>query len=77
MDAIITNPPYGIREGRLKRALKLHKVLSEKGKRVLKKGGIMVVITPHHHMFEGWDILEKRKVVSGGLEVFVMVMRNT
>jgi len=76
IDAIITNPPYGIREGNLKRALKLHRALSEKGKKVLRKGGIMVVITPHYHMFEGWDILEKRQVVSGGLEVFVMVMHN-
>ncbi len=74
-DAIVTNPPYGLRMGSLRRAMALHRHLFSEGKRYLSDGGVMVVITPHESLVEGWKVERRWRVVAGGLELSVLLLR--
>ncbi len=73
-DAIVTNPPYGLRMGSLKRAKMLHRHLFSRGGNYLRDGGVMVVITPHESLVEGWNVKKKWGVVAGGLELSVLLL---
>ncbi|RLE66282.1 MAG: hypothetical protein DRJ38_02085 [Thermoprotei archaeon] len=45
-DAIITNPPFGIREKSIYTLSRLYSLLVEKSKKLLRKEGILCVLTP-------------------------------
>ena len=74
-DAIVTNPPYGVRMGSLRRAKMLHRHLFSEGRKYLSDGGVMVVITPHESLVGGWEIMRRWRVVAGGLELSVLLLR--
>ncbi len=66
MDAsvLVSNPPYGYREGSLKKALRIHEHL-----RRLVEGRRFVIITPHVDYFKGYPFY---RTLSGGLELYVV-----
>ncbi len=73
-DAIVTNPPYGIRMGSLVKAKKVHRYLFSRGGEYLSEGGVMVVITPHRSLVKGWEVGKEWRVVAGGLELSILLL---
>ncbi len=75
-DAIISNPPYGIRLGSPRKALKVHKAIAELALQCLSPRGRMVVITPHLRLLAEYlnvQPTEQFKTFSGDLQVEIGV----
>ena len=75
-DVIITNPPYGIRLGSPRKALKVHEAVVMFAHKYLHPGGKLVIITPHLTKVEsyfGYTPIDRYTTFSGDLPVEIGV----
>ncbi len=75
-NAIVSNPPYGIRLGNPQKALRVHRAIAELALQWLGPGGRIVVITPHLQFFSeclNAQPIEQFKTFSGDLPVDIGV----
>ncbi len=78
-DAIVTNPPYGIRMGGPGKARKALEDLFHSSQKLLDENGLLVLITPHRGWAmedagkTGFRLLEERRVLHGNLYAWIMV----
>ncbi len=83
VDAIVTNPPYGIRMLRRKYLRKLYSDFLKSAKNILSNKGRIVIITAERSLFKeealkaGYNILSIRKVLHGNLEVEIIKIEPT
>jgi len=81
-DAVITNPPFGIRERSPYGIAALYRALVEKSSVVLKEGGRMCVLTPRRRTLcrlleeRGFELERVVKVRHGGLTSCIIVGRK-
>lgn len=83
VDAIVTNPPYGIRMLRREYLRKLYSDFLKSAKNILGNKGRIVIITAEHSLFKeealktGYNILSARKILHGNLEVEIVKIKPT
>ncbi len=82
VDAIVTNPPYGIRLGSPRRVRRMYPEILRALYAVLRPGGVFAVITPDSAVFDrearraGFLGLHARKVRHGDLWAAILVYRK-
>ncbi|MCP3982028.1 MAG: methyltransferase [bacterium] len=80
-DFIVTDPPYGVRQGRRIRLDELYRDLLRSFERALCPEGCVVVIVVKHRTFRsaldavGLNPVHERKVETGGLSPWIFVLR--
>lgn len=84
VDAIITNPPFGIREKAIGGVYKVYKCLFNLAESVLKENGVFVLITPRRKIIKklieeyGKDfyLVKDIEIYEGGLSSTIYVFRK-
>jgi len=82
VDAIITNPPFGVRERAKGGLYKVYRCLFDLAEKVLRSDGLLILLTSRSGLIKellekykfSFDIIEKRTIIEGGLlsNIFVI-----
>jgi len=76
VDAIVTNPPFGLRERPVGGLERVYAALFSLAERVLAEGGRLVVLTPHRELIQRFSRLNAEKCIEineGGLTSWIYV----
>jgi len=77
VDVIVSNPPYGRRVANLDRARRLHSELDHFAMMRLRVGGLLVVFRPSSFANPaGLEVIMKKRVDAGGIQVNIIVARK-
>ncbi len=82
-DAIITNPPFGIREKSVYTLPRLYTLLVEKSEKLLKSGGVLCVLTPRKKLLlniltkHRFSVKEIHTIRHGGITSFIITAAKT
>ena len=77
VDAVITNPPYGIRVGTESAARAIHARIDQLAAETLRPNGVLIVFRPPKFPSpRALRVLERKPVDAGGLQVDILVARK-
>ncbi len=81
-DFIVTDPPYGVRQGTRTPLSRLYAGLLASFREALRPGGRLAIVVVKHRTFAGaaeaggWSVQQRRAVASGGLDLHVFVLSH-
>jgi len=84
IDAIITNPPFGIREEAIGGINRVYKYLFDLSVKILNENGVLTIITPRSNIIRRlikkynkyFRLLNLRRIYEGGLEANIYVLER-
>ena len=83
VDRIVTNPPYGLRVGNPRAALRVLGKLFAQAERILENGGRLTILFPRKEPplelaeRHGLDVIHERRVKHGDLDLWLLVFGAT